>query len=272
MSILPLSQIIHIDDPHKYKLHLACWNGVKHPLDDFARGLDNWLEWNRYRGSKNRFNRPYLLSFMQCYPDPATWLFGGVFRILSDNDPERYEIEPVEEYTHLIGRLKTTIPRPGPRGDSFKLEGVLENIQVIELLREAWSGQAFCGYENINHEFSALETIIRNARPDWRSALCNVKGIYLIRDKSNGKKYVGSAYGDVGIWSRWQCYVETGHGFNDELTQIIDQNGIEYARENFHFCLLEYRAMKTDDRIIIERENYWKEALGSRGLYGYNKN
>jgi hypothetical protein len=28
----------------------------------------------------------------------------------------------------------------------------------------------------------------------------NVKGVYLIVDKSNGKMYVGSAYGDTGIW------------------------------------------------------------------------
>jgi hypothetical protein len=35
---------------------------------------------------------------------------------------------------------------------------------------------------------------------------------------------------------------------------------------------LEYRAMKTDDKTIFERESYWKEVLLTRGNFGYNKN
>jgi len=30
--------------------------------------------------------------------------------------------------------------------------------------------------------------------------------------------------------------------------------------------------MKVDDKVIIERESYWKEVFLSRGKYGYNKN
>ena len=114
--------------------------------------------------------------------------------------------------------------------------------------------------------------IVRNGKQDWKAALENVKGVYLITDKSNGKRYVGSAYGGSGIWSRWACYVGTGHGWNDELTKLIKQEGIEYARKHFQISLLEYRAMKTDDNTIIERECYWKDVLLSRGQFGYNKN
>ena len=63
-----------------------------------------------------------------------------------------------------------------------------------------------------------------------------------------------------------------GVRWNDELTRLIKKEGIEYARNNFKFALLEYRSMKADDKIIIERENYWKETLLTRGEYGYNKN
>jgi hypothetical protein len=83
--------------------------------------------------------------------------------------------------------------------------------------------------------------------------------------------YVGSAYGESGIWSRWACYIGTGHGWNDELTKLIEQCGFDYARNNLKFSLLEYRAMKTDDQVIIDREQYWKKVLLS-GSYGYNKN
>jgi hypothetical protein len=67
-------------------------------------------------------------------------------------------------------------------------------------------------------------------------------------------------------------YVETGHGYNDELTQIITTQGKEYAHKHFKFALLEQRTMKTDDNIIIQREKYYKDILLTRGEYGYNKN
>ena len=112
---------------------------------------------------------------------------------------------------------------------------------------------------------------MRRERPDWKAALEKVKGIYLIVDKSNGKMYVGSAYGNAGIWSRLRCYVGTGHGWNDKLIKIIHSNGTDYARENFQFSVLELRSMRTDDRDILNRETYWKRVLQSR-KFGYNSN
>jgi hypothetical protein len=152
------------------------------------------------------------------------------------------------------------------------MENYLDQFSVSELLKAEYTGEVFCGYENINHDFTALESIFMQSKSDWKAALENVKGVYLITDKSNGKRYVGSAYGESGIWSRWSCYVGTGHGWNDELTKLIKKNSKDYARENFVFTLLEYRAMKTDDQTVIDREGYWKEVMLSRGEYGYNKN
>jgi hypothetical protein len=74
------------------------------------------------------------------------------------------------------------------------------------------------------------------------------------------------------LWQRWGCYIDTGgHGGNDELTELIDKRGIEYARKNFRLSLLEHRPARTDDDVIIERETYWKKALLSRE-FGYNRN
>jgi len=42
----------------------------------------------------------------------------------------------------------------------------------------------------------------------------NIKGVYLITDSHTGRRYAGSAYADLGIWSRWCQYIESGHDGN----------------------------------------------------------
>jgi hypothetical protein len=166
--------------------------------------------------------------------------------------------------------MKIFLKRPG-RAKAVNLENHYSNLIVTEIFPKEYSGEAFCGYDQIDIGFSMLETIVKSQRTDWKAALENAKGIYLITDASNGKGYVGSAYGGAGIWSRWTCYVGTGHGYNDELTKLIEKQTLEYARQNFRFALLEYFTSKTDDSIIIQREKYWKNVLLSRE-YGYNRN
>ncbi|VAX14774.1 hypothetical protein MNBD_NITROSPINAE04-818 [hydrothermal vent metagenome] len=273
MSI-KLIDIILIDNLQDYKIHLASWNKIDNPLDVFVRDKKEWEGWNTYRGNKDDFNRDYIFSLIDFYSEPDTWLFGGIYRALSretKNYSDSYKIELDRTAQQFIGRLKVHFKRPG-RAKSRLMERYYDQITVSEILKDCYTGEEFCGYENINYDFHLLESIFKANKPDWRGALINVKGVYLITDKSNGKRYVGSAYGDSGIWSRWACYMGTGHGWTDELTRLIKKEGMQYSRKNFSFALLEYRSMKTDDKTIIERENYWKELLQTRGPYGYNKN
>lgn len=256
--------------PTAFKLHLACWNGRDQPLDVFVRSETDWDGWNAWRGSRDDFSRPHILSFMDFYHEPDIWLFGGIYDVVERGAPQ-YTIHRQAPSEPLIGRLKVRLKRPG-RAKAFLLERYVDEIEVVELLRDRYTGRRFPGYEHISHPFHELEAIIRNDRPDWRTALENVKGVYLVVDDSNGKRYVGSAYGDAGIWSRWRCYINTGHGWNDELTALIDKHGLDYARRHFRFVLLEYRPMKVDDHSIIEREVFWKESLLSRIPFGYNRN
>lgn len=90
-------------------------------------------------------------------------------------------------------------------------------------------------------------------------------------DKETGRGYVGSAYGGEGIWSRWQSYVDTKHGDNDQFTTLMKEKGGEHARQNFKFSLLENFTASTPDDYIIERESFWKDVLLSRN-FGYNSN
>lgn len=274
METISIQEVLKLEDTSHYKFHCARWNGERQPLDVYVEDKNTWLEWNTWRSSKNEFTRKYIFSLIDFYPENNVWLFGGIYEVLDrPNIPNShsYKIRELTEYSSYVGRLKVYLPKPS-RGRAFYLEHHIEQMVVSELLKEPYSGEYFPGYENIDHDFSTLVSIFKNQKSDWKSALSNIKGVYVIFDKSNGKKYVGSAYGEHGIWSRWSCYIGTGHGWNDGLTALISKNGFEYALENFKVTLLEYRPMKTDDKTIFERESFWKQVLLSRGAFGYNKN
>ena len=71
MSIL-LSSILPIPNPEQYKAHLACWNQRNQPLDVFVRSKDQWHKWNEWRSTKNDFNRDFIFSLIDFYPDAET--------------------------------------------------------------------------------------------------------------------------------------------------------------------------------------------------------
>lgn len=271
---IKLTDVINIHNPRNYKMHLASWNGANQPLDVFVRDKEQWKKWNAYRGEgkKNHFNRNHIFSVIDFYHERDTWLFGGVWEVLERFD-NGYKVELTNQFKPMIGRLKFHWKREG-RIKSRKLEQLIDKFEVSEILKEEFSGEVFCGYENINHGFSQLENMFALTKKDWKAALENVKGIYLIMDISTGKKYVGAAYGNWGIWSRWSSYMDNGHGGNQELRKFIKRKGAkwkDYARKNFQFSLLEYRSMTTDDEVIRARESHWKDVLRSRE-HGFNKN
>lgn len=272
MSI-PLSQLINLSNPNDYKVHLARYDHKNRPLDVFVQDKEEWDNWNRWRSNKDDFNRTYILALIDFHLESNVWLFGGIYKVLSrepTNQSYSYTVERSTEHSELIGRLK--IRYCPSRGRSFRLENCYANMSLSEILREAYTGEQFPGYEDISHDFGTLESVFRTCRPDWKAALENIKGVYLITDKKNGKMYVGSAYGGTGIWSRWRCYLETGHGGNCELSLLIKREGIEYAKQNFQMSLLEYRPAKTDDNVILAREAFWKKTLQTQGDFGYNRN
>ena len=129
----------------------------------------------------------------------------------------------------------------------------------------------FISYNDVFLSFKELKNLIETDNVEWRDKLKAVNGIYGIADKSNGKLYVGSAYGYEGIWGRWKVYVETnGHGNNDMLVELLNKNK-DYAWDNFQWFILETFSLDVSDDYAIHRENLYKEKLCTR-LFGYNKN
>lgn len=196
---IKLQDIWPIENKKDYKIHFAHWDN-KHPLDVWARSRKDWVGWQQYRPPKrNEFNRLFIFFLMQFYHETDTWLFGGVFRVLARRS-DGYEVELTDQGCPLIGRLKLYTPYRSRR-TRLNMEGQYDKFEVREILREPYAGKPFPGYAHINLSFGELETLVRNEREDWRAALENVKGVYLITDvcEQDAHFYVGAAYGEDGV-------------------------------------------------------------------------
>lgn len=174
-----------------------------------------------------------------------------------------YEYEKLTEFEKYFGRLivqfhkyQAFVTLTGDKIDKFIMK---------EILPSSLDNDLFPGYDKVNISWDTLKRVVD--RDTWKTALENQKGVYLITDTSNGKKYVGSAYGTNMILGRWRAYVKTGHGGNAGLKQLT----FDYIKRNFKYSILDIYKSTTDDQTIIDRESWWKEVLQSR-KFGYNEN
>lgn len=125
----------------------------------------------------------------------------------------------------------------------------------------------FQGLSSVSLVMAELRLVLGDI--EWKTALGGVAGVYLIADEREGRQYIGSASGGLGILQRWSEYAKTGHGGNKKLIALLRGNS---SRENdFRFTLLETFPRDTANAHAIMRENYWKLALGTRA-HGLNAN
>ncbi len=262
------------DSLDQYKVHLAIGRIVKkEPL--LALSKNQFKEWQEYQNNKN-FERNYIVSLV--YYKLNEWIYAGIYKRIDvqkkyDREKKKYYFqyttELLDKQTDLIAKMIFHFPKDF-RQSYVLLENHYDKITVKEILPKPYRVTEFPGYENVVLTFEELREIIISEDISWKTALSNIKGVYLITDMKNGKQYIGSAYGDEAFWNRWQSYSITGHGKNKELVQLLKAHGFDYA-QNFQFSILEIRSRITDDEEIIRREAHWKRILGTRE-HGYNKN
>ena len=135
--------------------------------------------------------------------------------------------------------------------------------EVVEIRGRKSIGD-FQSFSLVDLDYLDLQKLIQS--PDtnltWVKALSSVNGVYLIKDQTSGKLYVGAAYGGQGIYGRWSDYAGNGHGGNQELMGL-DPSG-------FRFSILEIMPPTTTAEGVIDCENRWKEKLGTR-QFGLNR-
>jgi len=256
------------NNQNDYKVHFAIGpKDKKEPLYAFIN--NEFKEWQEDQSRKN-FERKFILSLIYC--NSNEWLYAGIYEQLGYKLIEGryfYETKLLDIEQELIGRLIIDFKKEF-RAPYVYLEKNSKNLILSEIYKNRLSIIPFPGYENVNVDFNYLKTIIRRNDKSWASALKSVKGVYLITDMTNGKHYVGSAYGNDALWQRWKEYTTTGHGDNKKLKKIINKEGFDYTK-NFQFSVLEISAKSIDDDEIRNRENHWKNILLTRE-YGYNDN
>ena len=273
---MSLTALLNVNQPEKYKLHAARYNGDVQPLDVFISNRQSWNEWNCWISHKNEFNRQFILSLIDFYPQQDVWLFGGIYEVKGfqnghDNKSRHchaYNSILTNQGSKYIGRLKIHLPMR-VRGRVFNLEQRITEMELQEIIPRTYSGPPFPGYANVSINWTDLCSIVSNRRDDWKSPLSSISGIYLI-SLTDGRQYIGSAYGTNGIWSRWSAYAHTKDGGNllmKEANNISDGKYIEGAR----FTLLEVTQNAISKEATLERESYWKRALGTR-VHGLNAN
>ena len=200
------------------------------------------------------------------------WLFVGVYRVLSVEGTEskfRYKTELLPRQDDLVGRIVVRYKREF-RSSYIWGHKYGSQLEVAKLLELPFAIENFKGYNKVRLLHKNLKMIVHSSEESWRSALSSVSGVYLIMDSETGKGYVGSAYGEGGIWRRWCHYADKGHGDNAELIALLEEKGTSYA-EHFQYAVLEIADPLDTKEQVLARENHWKEVFMSR-KFGYNSN
>ena len=132
-------------------------------------------------------------------------------------------------------------------------------IPVHAILEESLLDEEMPDWQDIVLSWNELSVLPNK----WKSALSEWRGIYYICDVSDGRGYVGSAYGNENILGRWLSYARTGHGGNKLLRKR--------DAEHFRFSILQRVSPDMSPDEIIALEASWKARLHTHSL-GLNRN
>ena len=273
---LLLNDLLHLCEEElsrakiKFNLH---GGGVRH-IDVFLQNADdvnsNALFWR----NKTRYFSVGQIAISLIQMSWDTWLLATIKEVtheLGVTNGVNYEGAEIEQYQPFFGRIIIKYHKTKQTAVRYA-NSIIHELEVQQVLPSIFNGEDFPGYDKVRLSYEQLSTIIQRRKQDWVAALENQKAVYLITDKGSGKQYVGSAYGENGmLLKRWTDYVSNGHGGNKLLKTIVEDLGLDYVANNFQYSILENYNARVDKRIILEREIWWKETLGSR-VFGLNAN
>ena len=266
-------------DP-KTKAKLVRHQHARYGSELYKRG---WFEpYQRFQGKPIFDGCDYVVSFVGAGQTRAR--FVGIYRVgaripasdapkpkdcpplLWAGAKHHYDLEKCSGYEDLEGRI---IVEWGKGVLSWHQH--LRNKEVVEVLASGDALDPFEDYlefvlthEDLKHLFEHPQ-----ANREWRARLQAISGVYLILASTTGDQYVGSAYGEGGVWGRWEQYARNGHGGNRLLKSLVESD-LPYP-EQFVYSLLQVLPKTMTSTEVIRWESRYKEKLGSRAT-GLNLN
>jgi hypothetical protein len=168
-----------------------------------------------------------------------------------------FDLTPTDFYTSWKGKL--IVSWPGKEVSWWRWADRNE-IPVLAVLEDSLFETAMPEWSSIDLSWKELHVLPTR----WQSRLREWRGIYYIFDVSDGKGYVGSAYGKENLLGRWLNYAARGHGGNRLLRQRDPQN--------FRFTILERTSPDMEPADVIHLEGSWKQRLHTRYPHGLNEN
>ncbi len=167
-----------------------------------------------------------------------------------------FDLELTDFYAKWKGRL--IVEWPGPERSWWRWAD-RNPIQIDSILEESTLEAEMPAWHELILTWDQLKVLPLK----WKSALTQWRGIYFIVDVSDGKGYVGSAYGGENLLGRWLNYMSTGHGGNKELRTRDPAN--------FRYSILQRVSPDMEPADIIRLEGTWKDRLHTR-KFGMNEN
>lgn len=233
------------------------------------KDADYILSFLGYEQTKAIFIGAYKVVSMTEFDREIHAISGYIYEEIIDQPLNYYKLEKVDSiFDDLIDRI--VIEWGTATRSWFQWLSDDNPKEVIEILPKGYV-RDFPGYENVILKYNELLTITTNidANRIWYTMLSSVAGIYLITDLIDGSQYVGSAYGNKGIFGRWSEYAKTLHGNNKLLIEHLIKNPNRHL--SFQYSILQTlpRSMNKDQ--VVQLENSYKRKLGTRA-FGLNNN
>ena len=255
----------------------------RYPIEELRR--NEWIDlYQRYQGRDVFGGVEQFVSF--CGLPGTRASFYGVYRVLNCRPAAEgttipgciwseewkhescyfYDFEEDSRFTDLRGRIVIDWGK-GTR----KWDQIARNKPVLEIRESGRCLPPFEDYLEFSLSYAQLKSMFANeeAHREWRTHLSAVSGVYLILAETSGDLYVGSAYGQGGIWARWRQYAKTKHGGNVMLRELISTD--RSYPDSFRFSVLQVLPKTMTQDEVIRREAIYKSKLGSRAK-GLNLN
>jgi hypothetical protein len=254
---------------NSFKIH--CATGKEDPpLDAFFEG--RFKAWQEYQNQQN-FRCDEIISLIHLKDDK--WLFAGIYQVLGvkhrkkgDKNWYEYGTKEVAGLDHLTGRLVVQFRK---RFIAAYLIGpkYIDKLLVSEIRDKRMRVADFPGYNSVNLSYRMLRTVVRKNMPQWKGALSDVGGVYLVTDTLTGKLFVSSAHGVDTIWHHWVSFAINGHSDNKSLRRLLSREVGDY-QFHFQFSILEVCDLNAGKDYVISREEHWKRTLQTCA-FGYNE-